>query len=171
MAASALLNSIIQLSQYYEEKSPLLYTASLSALSVTSQSSVMASSYKDMVFILRTHSHTQCYLFLSIYFIFLCLIIGSRHCVGAWGTNIFSQRTHPHRYAENGCTDTHKLTQIVMHTNTRKHHGRGVPEPNVISASRRLQPSTHLFAHSASFHSSPHHRHLFHQCVFSYSLH
>lgn len=42
MAASTLLNSIIQLSQYYEERSPLLFIVSLrSMLTITSESPVM----------------------------------------------------------------------------------------------------------------------------------
>lgn len=134
MAASALLNSIIQLSQYYEEKSPLLYTVLVVC------TFCHLSDFCDGLFIQRcgfhiTHTFTHTVVFLFIYlFHFLCLIIGSRHCVGAWGTIHFSQRTHPHIHAENGCADTHRLTQIVTHTNTRNNRARGVPEPNVISA-------------------------------------
>lgn len=76
MAASTLLNSIIQLSQYYEERSPLLFTSqsSSSELTVTSQRPVMDSLYNDLVFILHTHIHTQWYP--------VCLLIARRHCVG-----------------------------------------------------------------------------------------
>lgn len=100
MAASALLNSIIQLSQYYEEKSPLLYT-------------LVVCTFRHLPW---WPLYTKTWF--SLVFIFLCFLIASRHCVGVWGPNYFSRRTHPHRRAENGCKDTHTLTHIVKHTQT-----------------------------------------------------
>lgn len=62
-----LLNSIIQLRHYYEERSPLLFTSLslLSELTVTSQRPMMDSLYKDLVVILHTYTHTQWYFYAS----------------------------------------------------------------------------------------------------------
>lgn len=90
MAASALPNSIIQLSQYYEERRPLLFTSqsSLSELTVTSQRPAMDSSYKDLVFIFHTHRH------------FLRSLIASRHCVGVRGTIHFLTKKDIHTHMQ-----------------------------------------------------------------------
>lgn len=57
MAASEPLNSIIQLSQYYEERRPLLFTSQSSSpqLTVTSQTPVLDSLLKDTCFSCYVH--------------------------------------------------------------------------------------------------------------------
>lgn len=74
MAASEPLNSIIQLSQYYEERRPLLFTSqsSSSQLTVTSQTPVLDSLLKDICFSYYVHKEQ----------IFLCSLIACSHSRG-----------------------------------------------------------------------------------------
>lgn len=141
--SSALLNSIIQLSQYYEERA-LFCSQGLLLLPAPPRALWRPPP--------QTHTHKVEY--------FLCFLIASMHCVGVWGTIHFSQRTQPHRHAENGCGDTHNLTHEVMHTNTRK-----TLVCHKLTSSQLLQACLCVsVARSTFFNSIPHRHHLiFHQ--------
>lgn len=160
MAASALLNSIIQLSQYYEERSPLLFTSrsSSSELTVTSQRPVMDSLQEDLVFILHTHTRTVVFFVLANWKTPLCGSVRD--------DSLPHKERRPHRRAEDGCKDTHMLTHIIMNTNT--HADITSKCRGITSALPRLS-LTVFFTQSTLFHSMSHHHHqMFHQrCIFS----
>ena len=170
MAASALLNSIIQLSQYYEERSPLLFASrsSSSELTVTSPRPVMDSLQEDLVFILHTytHTHTHTHRHTRTVVFFVPANWKTPLCGSVRDDSLPHKGRRPNRRAEDGCKDTHMLTHII--TNTSAHADIASKCRGITSVVPRLS-LTVFFTQSTPFHSVPHHRHqMFHQrCIFS----